>query len=424
MYIRFTACLKGMSGPMIIALLAFLIPITSHAATQTITLSQLKQSALQNHPALRTLQAQIAGAEAAQQTAAMYPNPELDVFSGPSQARRGNTSTGLNWGIGISQPIDAPALRTKRQALARANLGIVEAGLRLTRVTLLNQVEAAYIEILHRQTAVIISRDDMTVLTQVRDRVKLRVSSGEAPKFDLIKAEAELLNAEKSLQTSLLRLNQAKSRLQVLVGVDQLEEFELEGNPVAPKSLPDRDTLWEEILDQNPEMLQAEGGSISAKARLQLERQLRQPQVTVKGALEQDPDVRNWRIGVALPLPLWNQRQGPIREAAAGLDEAEALADNKRLSLRQAMDNAYSRYEIAQRQVEAYEGGLLKQAQAALKVAEAAYRFGERGILDYLDAERTHRVVRLDFLNANYELQNALLDLARLRAQELFGETK
>jgi cobalt-zinc-cadmium efflux system outer membrane protein len=51
-----------------------------------------------------------------------------------------------------------------------------------------------------------------------------------------------------------------------------------------------------------------------------------------------------------------------------------------------------------------------------MKVAEAAYRYGERGIIDYLDAQRVLRTTRLDFLNARYELQAAMIEIERLRA--------
>jgi cobalt-zinc-cadmium efflux system outer membrane protein len=54
-----------------------------------------------------------------------------------------------------------------------------------------------------------------------------------------------------------------------------------------------------------------------------------------------------------------------------------------------------------------------------LKVAEAAYRLGERGILDYLDAQRVFRSVSNDYLNARFDRQSALIDLERLRALEL-----
>ncbi|MBS0465774.1 MAG: TolC family protein, partial [Proteobacteria bacterium] len=42
---------------------------------------------------------------------------------------------------------------------------------------------------------------------------------------------------------------------------------------------------------------------------------------------------------------------------------------------------------------------------------EAAYRFGERGILDVLDAQRVLRSVRADLLQARYELQAARIEL-------------
>jgi cobalt-zinc-cadmium efflux system outer membrane protein len=47
-------------------------------------------------------------------------------------------------------------------------------------------------------------------------------------------------------------------------------------------------------------------------------------------------------------------------------------------------------------------------------VAEAAYRFGERGILDVLDAQRVLRSIRADLLDARYQLQAARIQLEYL----------
>ena len=76
----------------------------------------------------------------------------------------------------------------------------------------------------------------------------------------------------------------------------------------------------------------------------------------------------------------------------------------------------YSEYEIARTQVNALENGILREAEAAMKVAEAAYRFGERGILDYLDAQRVFRAARNELIAARYELQVAVIEIERLRA--------
>ncbi|WP_416384102.1 TolC family protein, partial [Parvimonas sp. M13] len=50
------------------------------------------------------------------------------------------------------------------------------------------------------------------------------------------------------------------------------------------------------------------------------------------------------------------------------------------------------------------------------KVAEAAYRFGERGILEVLDAQRTFRAVRNELISARYDLVNAVAEIERLSA--------
>jgi cobalt-zinc-cadmium efflux system outer membrane protein len=59
----------------------------------------------------------------------------------------------------------------------------------------------------------------------------------------------------------------------------------------------------------------------------------------------------------------------------------------------------------------------VREAEAALRVAQAAYRFGERGILDVLDAQRVLRSVRADLIEARYQLQEARVMLDRLTGQ-------
>ena len=78
--------------------------------------------------------------------------------------------------------------------------------------------------------------------------------------------------------------------------------------------------------------------------------------------------------------------------------------------------NTPKQYEIAQTQVTALESGIVRQAESALRVAEAAYRFGERGFLEVLDAQRVYRAARAELIAARYELASAWVEIERLRA--------
>ena len=78
---------------------------------------------------------------------------------------------------------------------------------------------------------------------------------------------------------------------------------------------------------------------------------------------------------------------------------------------------AWRALDMARLRVEALSQGVLRDAEAALRVAQAAYRFGERGILDVLDAQRVLRGVRSDLLQARYQQQ-----LARIALDQLSGQ--
>jgi cobalt-zinc-cadmium efflux system outer membrane protein len=171
-------------------------------------------------------------------------------------------------------------------------------------------------------------------------------------------------------------------------------------------------------LQNHPALVEARAEIDRARSQLELEQALRYPQPTIKAGVYREPHLEQWRVDLIVPLPLWNQRQGPIARAAADRARADALANQQQLSLMYELDTAITAYRIASQQIETFESGLLREAESALKVAEAAYRLGERGILDYLDAQRTFQAVRIDYINALFDKNAALLEIERLRAQD------
>jgi len=384
----------------------------------TLTLQDFMSLALKYNPGIVASQAHRDAARAGERTAAAYPNPVIEAGAGPSLYRDGRDGVDSNWALGVSQPIDYPALRSFRIRGAQAGTGSAQAGLQAFQFNLLADVKASFYDVIRRQEERQIASEDLTLLGQVRARVKVRVETGEAPRYELIKADAELLNAQKTLQSAELRVKQAKAVLSRLVGTSLGEEFEVSGELSAPRELTALGELREEVLARNPVMAQSQAEQVRARARLNVERELSIPQVSLRAGVDRDPDLQNWRIGVALVVPVWNRREGPIAEAAAGISQVDAQAEQRKLALLRDLDTAYNQYLINLSQVSAYESGLLAQAEAALNVAGAAYRFGERGILDYLDAQRIYRQVRLDYLNTRYELQRSLIEIERLRATD------
>lgn len=409
---KFT-CLHLMSGALLLPWL-FCIPVVA----APLTLTQAQALAQTHSPALKAASAQSDGAHAALDTARAYPNPDIEFGTGSSRLLPPAAQTGHNSALTLSQPVELPALRNARERAAQAGVLSGSAQLEDARNNLYAQVKLAFFEVLRRQDEAGLAAENHALLLQIRNRVKLRVEVGESPRYELVKSEAESLTAENSAKTAELRVILAKDRLRALTGAPLADQFEITHVMLAPTELPALDKLRGELLENQPLLKTADAESERAEARLEQERSMRIPQPTIKWGAERHPDVNLWRVSVAMPLPLWNQRAGPVGEAHANMERARAEHARIRTGLLGELDQAYGRYQIARRQMSVFETGLLRDAESALKVAEAAYRYGERGILDYLDAQRVFRSTRMDYLNARYELQFALVDIERLRAGE------
>lgn len=401
-------------------ILVFYLAVNLQVHAETLTLQQII-SLLESHsPALANASAQQEYAQAALVTARAYPNPELEVGGGSSTGIGPGALSGSNEQIVLAQPLDFPYIREARRKVAEAGISSADEAREYVWLTVLSQVRQAFYEILRRQAELQVTLDNETLLNQIRDKIRLKVEVGESPRYEQVKSEAEALNALKLRQSAETRVLDAKSALRVILGSALPYEFDALGElPPPPEALPPLETMRNEVLDRQPVLRQYRANVEKAEAKVKFEQKLRYPQPTLKAGAQRDPGLEQWQLNLVLPLPVWNQRQGPIAEAVAELKQAEALLSQQEFAVNRELENAYNRYRIAHQQVETFDAGLLAQAEAALRVAESAYRLGQRGIIDYLDAQRTFRSVRNDYLGARFDRQAALIDIQRLRATDL-----
>lgn len=396
-----------------------LIMLGSTVAGEPLTLSQVLDLTLKNNPELIASRAQIQGAEGDLVTAKAYPNPELQIGAGESVARDAQVLRGALGGVDIAQPIELPFVRRPRREAGEAGVESANALYRVVSLNVLTRTKQAFYNVLRQQELLRMAESNRELLESIRDKIKLRVEVGESSRYELVKAEAELLGATKNRESAALRVEQAKAALRALIGAALPHKVEIIGElPPSEAPPPDLEKLRETVLQNHPALVQARAEVDRARSQLELEQALRYPQPTIKAGVYHEPHLEQWRVDLIVPIPLWNQRQGPIARALADRERADAQANQQQLSLMYELDSAITAYRIATQQIETFESGLLREAESALKVAEAAYRLGERGILDYLDAQRTFQAVRVDYINALFDKNAALLEIERLRAQD------
>lgn len=389
-------------------------PVAAPAAP-LYSLTALRDLARTTHPSVQAARALIEAGRAQVVTAGAYPNPEIEFLSGRTRARTNGVATGAAQTLELTQRIDNPWQREARLGVASSGLEVRRADARSLELDLLTRLDQRFYELLRRQAELRATKEDLALAEQIRARVAVRVETGEAPRYELIKSDTELLNAQKNADSAALRLAQARAALRGLVS-SLPAEFEVEGALSAPRAVPTLDELRLQATARNPDLLRARAELARAERQLELERARRHPDVALRVVEDRDVEIRDSRYGVTLTIPLWDRRQGPVAEANALLMKSRNDLANQELLLLQSIESTYRQFEIASAQVNALENGILRQAEAALKVAESAYRFGERGILDYLDAQRVFRAARNELIAARYELQLASIEIERLRA--------
>jgi cobalt-zinc-cadmium efflux system outer membrane protein len=385
-------------------------------ADEAYPLSRLEELARAN-PALRAAATEVDGARAGVQTARAYPNPEVEYMAGSLNYRPyASGISGASDSYSVTQPLDLPFRRTPRIAAARAGLEASKATYAMAETDWIADLRLAYFGALRRAAEKANAQVDLDLMQSVYGKIALRVKQGDAPRIELIRAEADLLNVQKAAQAAALREEQAKLQLRRLVGPDLPEDFALTGQLDAALPLPSLGVLQEQALAANPALARARAEVEQARHRLDYEESGRLPVVSLRATREADREMRQTRVGVTVSIPLWDRKLGPVHEAEAKRSQSDLQLSARTYAIRQELGIAWRQYEVAQTQVAALENGLIAQTRAAVNVADAAYKAGERGLIDVLDAQRVYRGARADLIASRYELAAAWVEIQRLVA--------
>jgi len=387
--------------------------VTASLATGArINLQQLTDAIVLNNPGLLSAQRLRNTATAAVSSAGAFPNPRLEYSSGSQSARTaggvgGNLST-----YGISQTIENPWLREARVDAARFGERASAFQVGVARNDLVAQIRLRAYDLLLRQAEAAAAAEAASLLEQVNTRVRARVDSGEAARYELIKADAETINARSLQQTALLQAQQAGITLNRLGAGALPPQWSLDAALAdTPRPAPDMSALRVQMLDRNPELKVLQAEVDRARSNLDLAEAGRLPGVELRLSQSREPDIKQNMLGVTVQIPLFDRRTGPIAEAGSELERARGRLEGRAAELDQQLQGAERALLSATLRVEALSQGAVRDAEAALRVADAAWRFGERGILDVLDAQRVLRGVRADLLNARFQAQAARTEL-------------
>ncbi len=383
-----------------------------------LTLEEALALAEKNSPRLHAAAARSSRAAAATQTAKAYTNPQVEYFAGHQSSRDVAVPglPGLLQHYAAYQTMEIPAERNARQRIASLARTSSDFSLAGEQLTVIANVKHAFYDVLRRKEEIVQAQENLSLVEDLRRRVEVEVRVGEKGRLELTRAEAELARARFMVRSAQIHLADSIAVLRVAIAAPPERNLDPQGSVNPAIQLQPLPELREAVLRTHPAMEQVRTDVLGAEATLQHQKALRMPQPVFYGEYEREPDVAYWRAGVTIPLPIWNRRRGQIQEATAAIRESTATRDQRQLEILSALERAYEQYQLADQQVTSLQAGSLHEAESAVDAAQSAYHFGERGIVEVLDAQRVLQSVRGDLLDAQYARQSALIDLEELGA--------
>jgi outer membrane protein len=295
--------------------------------------------------------------------------------------------------IGLEQPLFTGGRTLAGLDQARAGIAGAEAGVALTRSTIVMQTAQAYGDVLAlRDLRSQFLRLEVQ-MTEIERQAALRFAAGEVPSTDVSQAAARRAEADGGLARVTGHLRAAEARYANLTGLKPDDLTPLPANPALPESL---EAALADAARDSPELTQVRAQRDAAAAGLRAAQGGRLPSVglyveatTIRDQFFPDYRADGTSVGVRARWDLFSggRISGQVAEARAGLRAAEARL--------QAAENRTEEQVIA-----AWE-----QVQATLLVADAAaaqrraaaealesvrheVRVGAKPQLALLDAER------------------------------------
>ncbi len=387
------------------------------ADQQTFSLDRALSLAGAFSPSLQSASAGVRAASAARTVAGLRPNPEIQAVtenvagSGQYRGARSAETT-----VGLALPIELGGKRSARIAVANSqgdraqiNAAIAAADLRL-------RVTQAYIEAIAAEQRLGIARDQTRIADNAFKAAQTRVQAGAGAPIDQQRADVLRVNASLGEQKAVRVAEVARGNLARLLGqpltgpldVAWFTSIKQESyGPRLPAGASSTLTLAAARADLN-----------TASAQVRLARSQRVPDVTISASARRLAATNDTAavLGLAIPLPLFNNGTAAVRQAQALQDQADAQRRLVGLDAEQDIAGAQADLDNAAASARTAGGPALAAAAEAARIARVGYAQGKFSQLDLLQAEQTLADTRAAYADALANYHDAEARLARLTA--------
>lgn len=393
---------------------AMLVAWSAHAGDGTAhSVDALVTSALANNAELKAYEAEVLAARGQRTQAGFFKNPEVTVEIGGREVRDSENilqGSGTTFSLTVMQTLEFPGKGTLRKAIANKNVEIAELGLEQFRLSLAAQVRLLAYEYLAAASTAKAAEAVYDQSKAVAGQLGSGGDFGAKLQLEARLVQASLVELGARIKEASLRAEQARTRLNALLGRPQNLPLRITSSFSAPVATFDRSAAVFAAQKGNP-LLQIRRKELERSAReLTATRLDVAPDFAIGPFFSRDvagDTEQNLGGAISATLPVWDWNIGNIQSARARLAMAEALRVKAERDTEAEVLGLIKAYELTRRQLAMIPQGMLGEVAEASSLAETQFRNGSIGAQLYLDAQAA-------YLNSLQASQDAVLDAWRV----------
>ncbi len=391
------------------------------AQTAAVTLDDAIHGALEKNLALLAERYNVSIADARIIQARLRPNPVLtggadylDVFG--TGFNKENQAGPAEYTARLDYLFERGGKRERRVDVAQNAKAVTQLQLLDTTRQLVLDVDNAFVEVQEAKDNLQLAQENLRALNGVVNINETRVKAGDLSQVELIRSRLAALQFQNSVRSAELRMRQAKSKLELLMGrTTPVASFDVTGPIRRDTSLLVPEELQAEALQHRPDLLALQRDQARSQADIRL--QLAQGKIDYTLSAQyhhQFDNAKGDSLGVffSVPLPFYNRNQGEIARATLESKQIEARVRALKASIATDLQTAFQQYDTSRDLLEGVEKNMLAQARDVRQITEYSYRRGEASLLEFLDATRAFNETMQAYneARANYARTLYLLD--------------
>ena len=380
------------------------------AAQTTLTWQQTKDKFAASNPTLKAAQLNIDESRAAEITAYLRPNPDFSLAADGLQVSRNmgvwRPLSGIVETPGVSYLHEREHKRELRRDQARESTAISESTYLDQERGLVFNLRGAFVLVLQAKAVLQNAQENLAYWDRELDVFRLRFKAGDLAQVDLDRLEVQRAQFESDYETAVVNLRTAKIQILMLLNDrTPIERFDVSGTFDFVDKLSPLEEFRNVALEARPDLKASVQNIDLAKITYQL--------AVSNGST--DPTYSLWyshnssfanpfanqTIGgsISIPLRIFDRNQGEKARTQIDIERNQQLKDANEALVFSDVDSAYWTIVQNVNLLKPYKTKYLPLATDVRDRMAFSYRNGGASLLDFLDAEKAYRDIRLAYLN-------------------------